>query len=127
MIIDTTFIIDFLRGEKEAIAKISELKNEPIKTTSVSVFEVWQGIHDIRDKSRRERIENFLSSIGLLAFDVKSAKTAGTIYAELKTKGKSIDAADCMIGGIALNQNEVLLTRNKKHFENIPGLKIDVY
>lgn len=129
MIIDTSFIIDFLKHDKDAVNKMKGFleRNEPIKTTTISVFEVWQGTLDIGNDSEKEKIEKFLSSIGLLVFDIESAKRAGTIYSGLKSKGELIEGEDCMIAGITLNLNEVLLTRNKKHFEKIQGLKIESY
>ena len=129
MIADTTFIIDILKGKKEAAEKTQELlnRNEPIKATTISVFEIWQGTKDIRNESEKEKIEKLLSSIGLIAFDIESAKKAGNIHADLKSKGELIESADSMIAGIVLNHNETLLTRNKKHFEKIKGLKIESY
>ena len=43
MIADTSFIIDILRGRKEAAEKIKGF-SEPIKTTSISVFECLGGM-----------------------------------------------------------------------------------
>ncbi len=40
MILETTFIIDFLRGKEEALEKMRKLEedDESVSTTSVSVF-----------------------------------------------------------------------------------------
>ena len=32
---------------------------------------------------------------------------------------------DLMISSIAISKDLILVTRNKKHFENIPGLKLE--
>jgi tRNA(fMet)-specific endonuclease VapC len=32
--------------------------------------------------------------------------------------------ADCLIAGIALAEDEALLTRNRRHFERVPGLRL---
>lgn len=129
MILDTSFIIDLMKNKSNAIAKSRELEKSslPIRSTSISVFELWQGLEDIEDTDKREKIERFLSSIGLLAFDLHDAKKAGTIYAELERKGELIEPEDCMIAGITLSRGETLLTRNKRHFERIKELKVEGY
>lgn len=55
MILDTTFIIDILNGKMEAAHKTKELlkRNEPLKATSISVFEIWQGTEDIQNQSKK--------------------------------------------------------------------------
>jgi len=129
MILDTTFIIDLLRGNQAAITKAEELlkRNEPIRATTVSVFEIWQGAEDINNPIKKEKIDKFISSVGFVILDIESAKKAGSIFASLKSQGLLIEGADCMIAGITLTNNEVLLTRNKKHFERIKDLKIESY
>lgn len=129
MILDTCFIIDLLKNKTNALIKAHQLENssEPVRTTTISVFELWQGLEDIQDEEKRERIEHFLSALGLLAFDVESAKIAGTIFSELERRGETIEAEDCMIAGIALYHREAILTRNTNHFQRIKGVAIEPY
>ncbi len=129
MILDTSFIIDLMKNKSNALAKAQELEksSSPVRSTAISVFELWQGLEDIQNPDKKEKIEHFLSSIGLLSFDLYSAKKAGTIYAELERKGELIEPEDCMIAGITIFHGETLLTRNKQHFERIKSLKIEGY
>jgi tRNA(fMet)-specific endonuclease VapC len=46
------------------------------------------------------------------------------LYAQLRKEGKPIDDIDLLIAGIALENNLVLVTNNRKHFERIPQLEI---
>ena len=128
MILDTTVIIDILREDSKTIDKIKEIQKSTaaILTTSITVFELWQGL-EIKDSKKREKILNILQSIGLLSFDFNSAKEAGNIYRELRKKGITIDAEDTMIAGIAKIYNETLLTRNVKDFRRIENLKVEGY
>ena len=129
MILDTSFIIDFLKNDESAVEKARKLKEEnvPLATTTINVFELWQGASDIKNEEKKSKILKFLSSIGLLGFDFESARDGGAIYSELRQKGKLIDPEDCMIAGIAKTNNRTLLTRNLKHFQNIHGLKVESY
>ncbi len=129
MILDTSFLIDLFKNKPEALRKAQELDktSQPIRTTSITVFELWQGLEDLQNPIKRNRMEQFLNSQGLLQFDIESAKKAGIIYAQLERRGEIIEEGDCMIAGIALHHNEPLLTRNTKHFQRIKGLKVVTY
>ena len=129
MILDTTTIIDILRGNEEILNKIKGLenKNEPLMTTSISVFEIWQGNEDISNIKKRKKIQELLNSLITLNFDVDSAKEAGSIHGMLRKKGRMIDPEDSMIAGIAKVQNEKVLTRNVSHFQRIEGITIESY
>ncbi|MBI2666777.1 type II toxin-antitoxin system VapC family toxin [Candidatus Woesearchaeota archaeon] len=129
MILDTSFLIDLMKNKQAALTKAQSLEyaSFPVRTTTITVFELWQGLEDLQDEQKRTTLEHFLSGIGLLGFDLESAKQAGKIHAELRRKGEIIDAEDSMIAGIAQQHNEAVLTRNVKHFERIRGLKIEKY
>ena len=43
--IDTTFIIDFLRGDTAAISKAAEIKAQNLVTTQINVYEVLVGLY----------------------------------------------------------------------------------
>ena len=129
MIMDTTAIIDLLRGNRAMLIKIEELqqKNIPLFLTSISVFEIWQGTIDLHHEKKRLQINQLLDSLGMFIFDIPAAKEAGSIHASLKKEGHMIDPEDSMIAGIAKINNEIILTRNVKHFERITHVKVESY
>ncbi|MBS3145855.1 PIN domain-containing protein [Candidatus Woesearchaeota archaeon] len=129
MILDTSFIIDLMRNDQESIKKIAGLKKTStnLMSTTLSVFEIWQGIEDLESEEKKDKIVKFLSSIGFLTLDVASAKKAGTIYTKLRRNGIDIGAVDSLIGAIALLHNQTILTRNVKHFNRIEDLKVESY
>ena len=63
----------------------------------------------------------------MLDLDKNSAILAAKIEADLRNNGEIIDVEDIMIAAISINNNETLVTRNKKHFERIKDLKIETY
>lgn len=129
MILDTSFLIDILKNDAKAVQKSKELfsRGENIFITAISVFELWQGEEDLADEGKKRKILELLSSIGHLDFDFSSAKIGGKIYRGLRNKGQLVQAEDTMIAGIALQNNEVVLTRNIKDFSKIEGLRIENY
>jgi len=129
MILDTTAIIDLLRRDNQINKKIKELqdKNTSFFLTSVSVFEIWQGTADLKDKDTLNKIHFLLDSLGVFLLDIPSAKEAGSIHASLKQQGIMIDPEDSMMAGIAKHQKEPILTRNIKHFQKIQSVEVETY
>ncbi|MFH1073165.1 MAG: PIN domain-containing protein [Nanoarchaeota archaeon] len=129
VILDTTALIDLLRGEPDIIGRIKELekRNIPLSTTTVSVFEIWQGVGSLTHEKKRLKIRLLLESLATYSFDIPAAKEAGTIHAYLKESGKVIDPEDSLIAGIAKIHRETILTRNTTHFRRIEELKIESY
>jgi predicted nucleic acid-binding protein len=41
---------------------------------------------------------------------------------DLEGKGEGIGMADYRIAGICLSRSAILLTRNRRHYERVPGL-----
>lgn len=125
MILDTSFLIDLLKNKKEAVELAASVEDrEVMKTTSISVFEIYK---DISNKDKLKRVGEFFDSLIILNFNTKSAKLAGDIFRELAQKGEEIDSEDCMIAAITKNDSEVLITRNTKHFNRIKNLNIRSY
>ena len=130
MILDTTFVIDLMNNEKEAVEKLSTLstKGESIFITSLTIFEVFRGVNRSKKPvEERRKINITLENQLTLDFDDKSAEKAGEIDRELISEGKIIDPIDCMIAGIALVKKEKVLTRNIKDFSRISGLEVETY
>jgi tRNA(fMet)-specific endonuclease VapC len=47
----------------------------------------------------------------------------GEFHSKLKTN--PIEEADLLIAAISASKGELLITRNVKHFERVPGLKVE--
>ena len=129
MILETSFVIDFLNGKRDAVSKISSLideKRDCIITTP-TIFEVWSGIISLKKgENEKTKMKLLLNNQIIYGLDTESAEIAGKIHGELVLKGLTIDPADCMIAGIAISNNLPLLTRDG-HFNRIEGLKVEGY
>lgn len=129
MILDTSFLIDVLRGDEsvdEWEREIDERRAGVV--TSITVMELWEGIHrtDATDKER-ERVLELLEGLTHVDFDRESAMQAGEISATLAQNGERIEAEDVMIAAIALSRDDAVLTGNPTHFERIDGLEVQSY
>jgi tRNA(fMet)-specific endonuclease VapC len=129
MILDSTFLIDVLRGSESVAERIEELDSRGTPfVSSVTVMELWEGIH-LADASDDERtaVKGLLTEIDEIAFDRECAMRAGKINAELVADGERIDETDVMIAATALVNDQSVVTRNVDHFERIDGLNVATY
>lgn len=127
--LDTSFIVDLLQGRESArkvVARL-EMNNEKITITSPTIMEIISGAQQSNLKNDEATIIELLTSLKVLSFAEDEAILAGRIEAELVRRGEMIDSEDIMIGAIARQHGEVLLTKNVKHFERIPELRIEKY
>ncbi|MEX0920296.1 MAG: type II toxin-antitoxin system VapC family toxin [Candidatus Pacearchaeota archaeon] len=127
--LDTTAIIDFYRGD-ENLKKLLDSLEGTFATTIVNYQEIFFGINlkDTKHNVEEEYYEDFFDDIIIFDLDRASAKNASEILLELVHKGKIIEKFDCMIAGILLSNGvNKIITKNKKHFKNIKGLKVISY
>ena len=128
--LDTTFLIDFLKGNKDAREKAHELRDQDLATTSQNIFEVLVGIHRKKSPSSSEldSFEKMLGSINVFDFDIGSSHSASKIAADLINQGKEIDIIDCLVAGTVLSKNhDTIVTRDMNHFSRIKEIKVEKY
>ncbi len=60
-----------------------------------------------------------------LSIDSQITMAAADLSAHLERKGQPIESADIFIAATALTHNLILVTRNQRHFERVPGLIVE--
>ena len=126
MILDTSFIIEVLEGNREAIQKVKGLEDNQEKVSSVTIMELHEGVNrSEKPEDERKQVLEVLESKNVLSADRKIMKKAGEISGKLANKGKRIDREDCIIAATAILEQEAVITRNKKHFERIENLELE--
>jgi predicted nucleic acid-binding protein len=129
-ILDSTIIIDYLKGRQAAIQLIRELlaNGNRLKTTAFNYYEVYFG--EIAFEKTAQKIQEtifFLDSLEILFPTLNSFKKSANIRLVLQKKGKTIAPTDLFIAGITLTEGETLCTQNGKHFAEIPEIKLKTY
>ncbi len=128
--LDTSFLIDLLRGSPAAEKKLQYYteKYEPLTTTPISAAELFKGAYRARDRrSEVAKARDVLEYLELLDLPLQVCEQYGRLINELRSKGFSIGDLDTLIGSTALMHRQILLTRNKAHFERIPGLVVETW
>ena len=130
MLADTTFIIDIMKNDASAVRKAKDLSDASVSILvgTPTIFELYVGVGlSVRSSEEREKVLSILGSLPHLSLDAASASKAGIIYAQRVKERTKIDPEDAMLAGIAIQNNEPLLTRNRKDFIGIPELKLETY
>ena len=121
--IDSDFIIAILKDEPKARDLLMEIESQgDVYTTSINLFEILYTSRGM-SKIRENALISLLDALKILPLDRKSALLASGIGNKLVKKGKMVQQMDLMIGAIALQNDMVLVTKNRKHFSRIPGLR----
>jgi predicted nucleic acid-binding protein len=72
-------------------------------------------------------LAEFYNSFLLLALDQSTVDRYCELWVELARRGKAPDYPDLWIAAVASARKTPLLTRNPKHFEQIPALDVVGY
>lgn len=127
--IDTCAAIDLFKGDKQIIALLSDI-SEKVCITYINYLELIFGldIENPKHKVEEEFYDDIMENYAVFNLNIESCKKAREIFFLLKKKGNIIEDMDYAIAGILLtNGVNKIITRNKKHFERIPGLKVISY
>ena len=125
ILIDTDICIEILRGNKKVINKRLQNDDE-IAVSFMTVGELLYGAYNSSQVDHNiSLVEEFLLSVKIINTDFKIMKKFGTIKAELKKQNILLPDADILIASTAINNCEILITGNIKHFNRIEGIKID--
>ncbi len=119
-----------MKKDSGAVQKAKDLSDvsASILVGSPTIFELYVGVGlSVRSGEEREKVLSVIKSLPHLSLDGASASTAGVIYAQRMRERTEIDPEDAMLAGIAIQNKEPLLTRNRKHFAGIPDLKLESY
>jgi tRNA(fMet)-specific endonuclease VapC len=128
ILLDSTVLIDLLRADEEARTRITRLRGEGAEfyTSTLNIYEVRCGLVLARRTGAKQAaaLAVLQSELNVLSFDEEAARHAAEIQGRLRAIGKPADGLDHLIAGtVVSNGIDAVLTRNKKHFENIKEIK----
>ena len=121
VVIDSTILIDHLRGLPEASAVIDGAPDQGLRP-SASVVTKTEVLRGMRSGERRA-VRELLSVITWLPVDEPIADLAGEYGRIYRASHTGIDLADYLIAATAMRADAALWTRNVKHFPMFDGLE----
>jgi tRNA(fMet)-specific endonuclease VapC len=123
--LDTSFLVDLVRRNPAAEKKLQfyRERDEPLKTTAISAAELFEGAFSFRGRRGEvEVVRATLEHLELLELSIPVCEKYGRLTNELGSKGSPIGDLDTLIASTAIVHRQILLTKNKKHFDRVPGL-----
>jgi tRNA(fMet)-specific endonuclease VapC len=125
-LLDTDWIADVLTGQESATQTLLALASAGLALSIITYGELYEGAYYARDPAAAlEGLHTFLEGKELLPLTLKVmerfAKVRGALPRRIR---QQIGDMDLLIGATALEHELTLLTRNLKHFQHIPDLKL---
>jgi predicted nucleic acid-binding protein len=108
VLLDSDVLIDHLRGHRHL--QVSERMSISVVTRT----ELYAG-----HRHEEPRIDVLLERVVELDIDIAIARSAGRIK-----RDNGLKIADALIAATALEHRLPLMTRNRRHFERVPGLTL---
>jgi tRNA(fMet)-specific endonuclease VapC len=94
-------------------------------TSSIVVGELELGVARRRSRKLRRELDALYSGLEVLPYDVEAARRYGRLAAALLDEGAPIGVEDAMLAAHALSRGLVIVTHNRRHFDRVPGLRVD--
>jgi len=91
------------------------------------VSELLHGVHrasGARRSRRRAFVEHVLAGIQPVPITEPIARVHAEIWADLERRGQTVGAHDLWIAATALTHGFGLITRNRKEFRRVRGLRV---
>jgi predicted nucleic acid-binding protein len=127
IMLDTNVVVAFLNGDKSILKRI-RAEVDKIALNTLVVAELDYGAKaSQRAKENLEKLYRLVDICQVVPFDLECAKVFGTIKSKLRGLGRPTGEMDGLIAASAMAYKATLVTADKKHFENIEGLKLEVW
>jgi tRNA(fMet)-specific endonuclease VapC len=130
VLLDTSFLIDLMNGDPDAVERARELEADLVqqRLSAMTLFELYYGVGRVTDsETEREQIEQVLASKPVHSADTAVMRKAGRLAGELAADGDPVSDGDVIIGAAALVVDEPVLTRNVTDFERLDGVEVETY
>jgi len=134
-LLDTSVLIDVAKGgrspesRRAQAAVLARLKaGETLFTSRLNEAEFRVGgFRSSNPAHETAKIDAILATTVILEFDGRAARTFARAKAAVLSLGRFPGDMDVLIAAVALANGESLLTRNLRHFSDIPGLIVESY
>ncbi len=113
-LLDTTVVIDCLRGKSEAVEFLTRIASEGSVAGCclINIVEVYAGMRD----KEREATKKLLESLEYYEVTKDTAKQAGEYKRQYRERGITLSLSDVIIAAVAMSDDLVLVTGNPKHY-----------
>ena len=113
VLLDTTVLIDYLRG-RPAVGRVNALldRGDPLCTTPINVEEVVRGLRP----EEIPAVDALFDGLRVVPIGREEGRRAGEWRRRFVGRGTTLSQADCLIAAAACSTAAVLATGNPRHF-----------
>ena len=123
MILDTDVLIWYLRGNENARKAV--YANIPFKISVINYLELLQGT---KNKNELQLLQKYLKKWSTEIIQInENISTRAMFLMESYYLTHSLELADAIIAATVLENHEILLTANEKHYKFIPNIKLEKF
>ena len=123
---DKNFISELIRNPQGRAAKrIAKVGEDNICTSIIAAAELRYGCAKSGSKRLLKAVQDLLSEIDVLPFDVPADADYGGIRSELEAAGKPIGSNDLLIAAHAYATGATVVTANTDELKRIRGLNVE--
>ena len=125
-LLDTNIVSAHLKRPRGLIQRFIQ-HSGLLYISTVSLAELYVWVNQASDTETRVRaVDRMLQhEVRALPFDETCAQRFGRSRFTLRRVGVTVNAVDLLIASGALAYDMTLVTNNTKHFESIPGLRLE--
>ena len=122
VLLDTTVLIDILRGRPEAIQRLAHLRRrgDRVITSPINVDEIVRGVRP----DEQAVVDRLFAGIEVVPIQLSEGVASGNWRRDFASRGTTLSQADCLIAAVAVSHSAQLATGNPKDFP-MPDLEID--
>jgi len=122
VLLDTTVLIDLLRGRPETAARVRahRAQGDTLYACAVNVEEVTRGLRPAEEPAA----DALFRALRIAPLGHAEGSVAGAWRRDFAVRGRTISQADCLIAAAAAGLNARLATANAKDFP-MAGLTVD--
>lgn len=126
-LIDSDVLFDHREGQLGAHDALEQLAPEGLAISIVTYMEAYQGtLRSPEPERARANLAIFLAGVPILPFSQAAARRCAELREELTRNDKRVRsrALDLMTAAIALEHGYAVVTRNRRDYEDVPGLTL---
>ena len=123
-LLDTNIVSAYLRGDRRVGQRFNQYGGRLyISTVVLAEVSVWPRLNN--SPVRQADVDLLIPEFRILPVDERVALRFAVVRSDLMNGGISLPTPDLLIAVTALEHSLVMVTANRRHFDPVPGLRVE--